>query len=75
MSSSNHMGKTFIEANCDNNKHTGENAFLHLLLLKGFFFRQSNETCSILGTSLFYIFKEDRPNEYCLCEVSLFFPM
>ena len=37
MSSSNHMGKTFIEANCDNNKHTGENAFLHLLLLKGFF--------------------------------------
>ena len=34
--------KTFIEASCANNIHTGENRFLQLLLLRMLFMRSIN---------------------------------
>ena len=69
MSSSYHMEKkTFMEASCNHNIHTGEKDFLQLLLLKvweSFLFRQSKKTCSILGlydSSLDFRMGEDQMN-------------
>ena len=75
-SSSYHMEqKTFIEASCIYNIHTGEKKILWLLLLKvceSLRFGQIKklEVYFSLYESSFTFIEKRRPNKHCLCDVN-----
>ena len=72
-SSSYHMEqKTFIEASCIYNIHTGENHFCSCVC-ESFRFEQIKKLEVYFGLyqPSFTFIEKKRPNKYCLCEVDL----
>ena len=71
--------KTFIEANCIFNIHTGKkkNQLLLLKVCESFEFGQIKKFEVYFGLydSSFTFIEKRRPNKYCLCEAHLFSSM
>ena len=64
--------KTFLEASCANNIHTGEKVFRSCYTFDGFFvsivFTQSKKACNIFRSLWVFLrfLEKRRPSEYCL---------